>query len=75
MMRRCYSKLSIAEFRSLVSGFREVRIVPERFPCARGFMAAGRVPIYNGLFVGTFNALPKSLVQRFGWHLLAFCRK
>ena len=28
-----------------------------------------------GLFVSTFNALPKPLVRRFGWHLLAFCRK
>ena len=29
----------------------------------------------NHLFVGTFNAIPKPLVRRFGWHLLAFCRR
>jgi len=23
----------------------------------------------------TSNALPRTLVRRFGWHLLAFCRK
>ena len=67
-----YAKLSIAEFRSLVSGFREVRIVPERF---RALAASWRLEaIYNGLFVGTFNAPPKSLVQRFGG-IAAFCRK
>ena len=27
------------------------------------------------IFVGTFNALPRPLVRRFGWHLMAFCRK
>jgi len=31
--------------------------------------------IYNGLFVGAFNALPRPFVRRFGWHLLAFCVK
>ena len=31
--------------------------------------------LYNGLFVGAFNTLPRSVVRRFGWHLMAFCRK
>jgi SAM-dependent methyltransferase len=68
-------KLSIGEFRRLVSGFREVRIVPERFPVKSRLHGGWKGAVYNGLFVGTFNALPKRLVQRFGWHLLAFCRK
>ena len=68
-------KLSIGEFRRLVSGFREVRIVPERFPVKSRLHGGWKGAVYNGLFVGTFNALPKPLVQRFGWHLLAFCRK
>ena len=68
-------KLSIGEFRRLVSGFREVRIVPERFPVKSRLHGGWKGAVYNGLFVGTFNALPKQLVQRFGWHLLAFCRK
>jgi SAM-dependent methyltransferase len=68
-------KLSIGEFRKLVSGFSEVRIVPERFPVRSRLHGGWKGAIYNGVFVGTFNALPKSLVQRFGWHLLAFCRK
>jgi SAM-dependent methyltransferase len=68
-------KFSIAEFKALVSGFREVRIVPERFPVRSRLHGGWKGTVYNGLFVGTFNALPRSLVQRFGWHLLAFCRK
>jgi SAM-dependent methyltransferase len=68
-------KFSIPEFRALVSGFRDVRIVPERFPVRSRLHGGWKGAVYNGLFVGTFNALPKSLVRRFGWHLLAFCRK
>jgi hypothetical protein len=53
---------------------RDVRIVPERFPVkSRSRWLERRA--YNGLFVNTFNALPRALVQRFGWHLLAFCTK
>jgi SAM-dependent methyltransferase len=68
-------KFSIGEFRRLVSGFREVRIVPERFPVTSRLHGGWKGAVYNGLFVGTFNALPRGLVERFGWHLLAFCKK
>ena len=68
-------KYSIGEFRQLVSGFSQVRIVPERFPVKSRLHGGWKGAIYNGLFVGTFNLLPKTLVERFGWHLLAFCRK
>jgi SAM-dependent methyltransferase len=68
-------KFSIGEFRQLLSGFSEVRIVPERFPVKSRLHGGWKGTLYNGVFVGTFNALPKSLVERFGWHLLAFCRK
>jgi SAM-dependent methyltransferase len=66
---------SASEFKKLLSGFREVRIVPERFPVKSRLHGGWKGTLYNGLFVGTFNALPRRLVQRFGWHLLAFCRK
>jgi SAM-dependent methyltransferase len=68
-------KFSIGEFRRLLSGFREVRIVPERFPVKSRLHGGWKGVLYNGLFVGAFNALPRPLVRRFGWHLLAFCRK
>ena len=67
-------KFSIGEFRRLLSGFREVRIVPERFPVRSRLHGGWKGAVYNGVFVGTFNALPRALVRRFGWHLLAFCR-
>lgn len=68
-------KYSIGEFRRLVSGFSETRIVPERFPVKSRLHGGWKGAVYNGLFVGTFNLLPRVLVERFGWHLLAFSRK
>jgi SAM-dependent methyltransferase len=66
---------SIAELRQLLTGFGQVQIVPERFPVKSRLHGGWKGALYNGLFVGTFNALPRSLVCQFGWHLLAFCRK
>jgi SAM-dependent methyltransferase len=68
-------KFSIGEFRRLLRGFSEVRIVPERFPVKSRLHGGWKGALYNGLFVGTFNLLPRAIVRRFGWHLLAFCRK
>jgi SAM-dependent methyltransferase len=68
-------KFSIGEFRRLLAGFQEITIVPERFPVKSRLHGGWKGAVYNGLFVGTFNTLPRALVRRFGWHLLAFCRK
>jgi SAM-dependent methyltransferase len=68
-------KLSIGEFRRLLAGFSQVRIVPERFPVKSRLHGGWKGTAYNRFFVGSFNALPRPLVRRFGWHLLAFCRK
>lgn len=65
---------SIPEFRALLGGFAEVRIVPERFPVKSRLHHGWKAAAYNGVFVGLFNAVPRSLVRRFGWHLMAFCR-
>jgi SAM-dependent methyltransferase len=67
-------KYSPAEFRRLVGGFGSVTIVPERFPVRSRLHGGWKGALYNGVFVATFNALPRALVRRFGWHLLAFCR-
>ncbi len=66
-------KYSIAEFRDLLKGFSRVRIVPERFPVRTRLHGGLKGALYNTLFVGLFNAMPRSLTRRFGWHLLAFC--
>ncbi len=68
-------KYSAGEFRALLAGFSQVRFVPERFPVTSRLHGGWKGAVYNKLFVGTFNALPRSWVRRFGWHLLAFCRK
>ena len=66
---------SIAEYRRLLDGFTSVRIVPERFPVPSRLHGGWKGILYNGLFVRAFDMLPRVLVKRFGWHLIAFCRK
>jgi ubiquinone/menaquinone biosynthesis C-methylase UbiE len=66
---------SASEFRRLLNGFSAVRLVPERFPVKSRLHKGWKGAVYNTVFVGTFNALPRSLVRRFGWHLLAFCTR
>jgi SAM-dependent methyltransferase len=68
-------KFSSSEFRRLLSGFRNVQLVPERFPVKSRLHGGWKGLLFNTFFVGTFNALPRPLVRRFGWHLLAFCTK
>jgi hypothetical protein len=65
---------SIPEFTALLAPFRNVEIVPERFPVASRLHKGWKATAYNSIFVGTFNAMPKRWVQRYGWHLMAFCR-
>jgi SAM-dependent methyltransferase len=68
-------RYSAAEFRALLADFRNVRIVEERFPVKSRLHGGWKGTLFNTFFVGTFNALPRSWVRRFGWHLLAFCTK
>jgi SAM-dependent methyltransferase len=68
-------RYSIGEFRELCGGFSAVDVVPERFPVKSRLHKGWKGTLYNAAFVGTFNALPRAWVRRFGWHLLAFCTK
>jgi SAM-dependent methyltransferase len=68
-------KFSIAEFRELLKPFAQVEIVPERFPVKSRLHKGWKGIAFNTVFVGTFNALPRSLVRPLGWHLMAFTRK
>jgi SAM-dependent methyltransferase len=67
-------KFSEAELRRLLTPFRDVRSVTERFPVKSRLHGGLKGFLFNNAFVGPFNALPRSLTRRFGWHLLAFCR-
>jgi 2-polyprenyl-3-methyl-5-hydroxy-6-metoxy-1,4-benzoquinol methylase len=66
---------TIAEFRELLAPFASVELVVERFPVATRVHGGIQAWLYNALFVGAFNILPKSWTRRTGHHLLAFCRK
>jgi SAM-dependent methyltransferase len=68
-------RYSIGEFRRLVSAFSDVVIVPERFPVKSRLHKGWKGAVYNGVFVQTFNALPRAWVRWFGWHLLAICTR
>jgi SAM-dependent methyltransferase len=68
-------KYSIGEFRRLLAPFGDVRIVPERFPVKSRLHHGWKGAAFNGLFVGSFNALPRAWVRPLGWHLMAFCRR
>lgn len=66
---------SPGQYRRLLEPFHTVQIVPERFPVASRLHKGWKGRLYNGLFVGTFNRLPRSWVRPLGWHLMAFCKK
>ena len=68
-------KFSIGEFRGLLRPFDKVEIIPERFPVKSRLHKGWKGVAFNTMFVGTFNALPRSLVRPLGWHLMAFCGK
>ncbi|MBI1872855.1 MAG: class I SAM-dependent methyltransferase [Acidobacteria bacterium] len=69
------NKYSAREVQELLTDFSSVRIVPERFPVRSRLHGGWKGALFNGVFVGTFNLLPRAIVRRFGWHLMAFCRK
>jgi SAM-dependent methyltransferase len=68
-------KFSIPEFRALLAGFEGIRIVPERFPVKSRLHRGWKGALYNQLFVGAFNFLPRAFIRPLGWHLIAFCHK
>jgi SAM-dependent methyltransferase len=68
-------RYSIPEFRARLDGFSAVEILGERFPVRSQLHKGWKAAAYNSAFVGLFNALPRSWVRRYGWHLLGFCRK
>ena len=68
-------KFSIRELMQLLSNFKEYQIIPERFPVRTKLHAGWKARLFNGIFVGAFNLMPKAWVKPFGWHLMAFAVK
>ena len=69
------NKYSIGELKQLLSAFRHYRIIPERFPVKTKLHSGWKARLFNDVFVGTFNMMPRSWVRPLGWHLMAFATK
>ena len=68
-------KYSIGELKQFLNPFKNFRIIPERFPVKTKLHSGWKAHLFNTIFVGTFNILPKPLVRPLGWHLMAFATK
>lgn len=68
-------KYSISELKQLLKPFKSYKIIPERFPVRTKLHSGWKARLFNDVFVGTFNRMPRSWVRPFGWHLMAFAVK
>jgi len=64
-------KYSISEFKRMLNKFSKVEIVPERFPVRTRLHHGIKALLYNYVFVGLFNTVPRSFVRPLGWHIMA----
>lgn len=70
-----FTKISARKFKHLLQDFESVKIIPERFPVKTRLHQGWKAELFNQVFVPGFELLPKSLIKRFGWHLMAFAKK
>ena len=70
-----FKTFSIDEFKRMLTGFSRVEIIPERFPVKTRLHKGLKAQVYNTCFVGAFNLIPRVLVRRFGWHIMAMVIK
>jgi ubiquinone/menaquinone biosynthesis C-methylase UbiE len=68
-------KFSVSELKQLLHSFQEYRIIPERFPVKTKLHSGWKALLFNHVFVGAFNLMPKPWIRPFGWHLMAFAVK
>lgn len=66
---------TIQDFKNMLKNFSTVRIVPERFPVKSRLHGGLKGKLYNGVFVGGFNLIPRFMVRHLGWHIMAFAKK
>lgn len=62
---------TVEEVLEMAKPFSHVKIITERFPIKTRLHTGVKGILYNAVFVGGFNALPRPLVRRWGWHILA----
>ena len=62
---------TLGQMKEITKPFTKTQIVFERFPVKTRLHSGLKGALYNMLFVGAFNAIPRPLVRRFGWHIIA----
>ncbi len=65
------NKYTIGEFKKMLSIFSKVKIIPERFPVQSRLHHGLKGFLFNTIFVGIFNMIPRPLVRKTGWHIMA----
>ena len=70
-----FNKYTYAEFQKMLRPFDKVTMTTERFPVRTEVHRGIKAFIYNKLFVDLYNSLPKKLIGKTGYHLLAFAEK
>ena len=66
-----FKTYSIRGFKRMLRDFSRVEVIPERFPVKTHLHHGLKASVYNALFVGTFNLIPRPVVRPFGWHIMA----
>jgi ubiquinone/menaquinone biosynthesis C-methylase UbiE len=70
-----FHKFNYAEFDKLTAMFNEKELIVERFPVRTEVHRGLKAFVYNTCFVDFYNALPKALTGKSGYHLLAWVGK
>lgn len=70
-----FHKFDPSQFDELTSAFTDKRIELHRFPVKTEVHKGWKAFLYNTIFVGGYNALPRSIVADTGYHMLAFGTK
>ncbi len=68
-------KFSVKELKQLLQPFQGYRIIAERFPVKTKLHSGWKALLFNTVFVGAFNLMPRPWIRPFGWHLMAFIVK
>ena len=69
------NKYTIREFKDMLSSFSKIKVVPERFPVKSRLHKGLKGFLFNMFFVGIYNLIPRPLVRRTGWHIMAWATK
>jgi ubiquinone/menaquinone biosynthesis C-methylase UbiE len=70
-----FKLFTIKDYKNFLKDFSEVEIVPTRFPVKSRLHKGLKGLLFNTFFVGMFNAVPRSWVRKWGWHLMGFGTK